>query len=346
MKNLKCLLFMAIALVMASCDPTPEPDPEPTSRGEGVFVLSEGTFGNANSSLSFYDYKEDTIYNNIFELVNQVPLGDVAQSITIKDNSLYIVVNNSKYIYKVNKETIEFESKIENFYSPRFIHFVNDNKAYVSDIVGTGLWVINPSTMEHVKFIETGKSTEKMVQIDNELFVVNWSNFYTPDAENNTVQVINTDTDEMTAEITVTKEPNSIVVDKNNNIWVLCSDGYTGEVTPTLYCIEAASKQVKKSIEIQGYPGNLAIDNTGTTLYFINGGIYNMSINDETPSALIAVGVGQYFYNIAVDPKNGDLFVTDAKDFNVDGKLFHYSKTGTLLDSCTVGICPSAMAFN
>lgn len=346
MKNLKCLLFMALAFVMASCDPTLDPVPEIS---KGVYVLNEGSFGYANSSLSFLDFDKDTIYNNVFQQVNQAPLGDVAQSICISDKAMYIVVNNSKYIYKVNKETIEFESKIENFYSPRFMHIVNDTKAYVTDLVGSGIWVINPTTMEHVKFIETGKSTEKMVQVANELFVVNWSSFYNNEgAENNTVQVINTDTDEMTAEITVTKEPNSIVVDKNDNIWVLCSGGYSGEETPALYCIDAASKQVKKNIEIQGYPQNLAIDNTGTTLYYINGGIYSMSITDTAPSneAFVAVEGGQCLYNIAVDPENGDVFVTDAKDFQVDGELLRYSKTGTLLGRYTTGIIPRAMAFN
>ena len=35
-----------------------------------------------------------------------------------------------------------------------------------------------------------GKTTENMVRVGDEVYVTNWSNYYQPETENNTVQVI------------------------------------------------------------------------------------------------------------------------------------------------------------
>ena len=74
-----------------------------------------------------------------------------------------------------------------------------------------------------------GKSTEKMVQVGNELYVSNWSNYYVPGMEKNSVQVVDINNDVKVAEITVGKEPNCMAVDKNNHVWVLC-EGATWEL--------------------------------------------------------------------------------------------------------------------
>ena len=100
-KTLFNILLLGILLAFVSCNPDNN-EPQDKNIAKGLFILNEGTFTYANSSLTFYDPETDTVENNLFYKVNLAPLGDVANSMAIDENGMYIVVNNSKYVYKVD----------------------------------------------------------------------------------------------------------------------------------------------------------------------------------------------------------------------------------------------------
>ena len=52
------------------------------------------------------------------------------------------------------------------------------------------------------------------------------------------------------------------------------------------------------------------------------------------------------FYKIAVNPENGDIYVSDAKTYVQNGTVYRYSSDGVLLSSFDAGICPGFMLFN
>lgn len=348
-KKFSLIVLSGLSLsFFSACNKTTDPvTPQPASIGKGVFVLSEGLFGNANASLTFYNTDVDTVANNLFYKANNAPIGDVGQNLALADGKLYLVVNNSNYIYKVDANTLKYEAKVEEFYSPREMCVVAPNKAYVSDLQGTGLWIVNPQDMTHCGFVETGKPTENLMQIGNELWITNWSNYYQPQTVNNTVQVIDIQNDVKVSEIGVVTEPNSMVVDKDGMVWVLCSNGW--ETTTFSLCkINPMLKQVEKIYTFQGsYPSHLCIDQTGTKLYFIDYNVCSFDINDETSlnTSFIAAD-GRSFYNMTVNPTTGDIYVTDAKDYVQNGCVYRYSSDGVLLKQFNAGICPSAMVFN
>lgn len=332
---------------MAACQPDDPIVPETTTVGKGVFVLSEGLFGNANGSLTFYNIDVDTLANNLFYKVNNAPVGDVAQSLAMADGKLYIVVNSSNYIYKVDANTIKYEAKLEDFYSPREMCIVATNKAYVSDLMGTGLWIVNPQDMTHCGFVETGKPTENLIQIDNELWTTNWSNYYQPETTNNTVQVVDIQNDVKVAEVEVELGPNSMVVDKEGMVWVLCDNGW--ETTTFSLCkINPMLRRVERTYTFEGgYPSHLCIDQSGSRLFFIDYNVCSMNINDEASlNTSFIAAEGRTFYNMAIDPATGDFYVADAKNYVQNGEVLRYSSDGVLLKQFQAGICPSAMMFN
>ena len=354
MKRNHLILLLAWAVMLFSCKPDKPVTPSGYNVGSGVFVLNEGNFQFSNASLSFYDPVADTVANNLFFKVNKAPLGDVGQSLALADGQLYVVVNNSKYIYKVDASTMVCDTtkpfKLGNFYSPREMHIVGPDKAYVSDLIGTNLWIINPKDMSHTGSIEMGKTTEKMVQVGNELYVSNWSNYYVPGMEKNSVQVVDINNDVKVAQITVGKEPNSLAVDKNGHVWVLC-EGATWEAdgeNPTLWEINPMLKTADKRYEFDGMASALKTNPTGDCFYLI----YNNEVRriDIATLALsesfrIVAPDGGTFYNMAVNPQNGDLYVTDAKNYMMNGTVYRYSDDGVLLSSFEAGIIPSAMLF-
>ena len=356
------LALLAVALFSCKPDPTPTPvDPTDTIQPvnlKGVFVLNEGNYQFSNASLSFYDPEADTVANNLFYKANNAPIGDVAESLALVDGKLYIVVNNSNLIYKVNANTLKCDLtkpfKISDFYSPREMYFVAPNKAYVSDLIGTGLWIVNPQDMSHCGFIETGKTTEKLVPVGNELYVSNWSTYYiAPNSHDsyNTVQVIDMNNDVKVAEIVVGKEPNSMAADKNGHVWVLCEgrswDEDFGE-KPSLWEIDTQLKTAEKRYEFDGTATVLRTNPSGDQLYmFYDNKVRRFDIASLafSESFGIAAEPESMFYNMAVEPKTGDIYVTDAKNYMMNGTVYRYSNDGVLLNSFEAGVIPSAMLF-
>ncbi len=358
MKKTNLFLLAVLAAMLFACKPTQPFHPEALNLGTGVFVLNEGNFRFSNASLSFYDLDADTVGNYLFYKVNDIPLGDVAQSMSLINGSLYIVVNSSNLMYKVNARTMVCDTtkpfKLGDFYSPREMHVVAPDKAYVSDLIGLVLWIINPQDMTRIGSIEMGKTTEKMLQVGNELYVSNWSYYYVDHNSHdsyNTVQVVDMNNDIKVAEIEVGKEPNTMAVDKNGHVWVLCEgrawDDDYGE-NPTLWEIDPQLKTAKCRYEFDGTATVMKANPAGDKLYMIFDNevrrfdIATMALSE---TFRIAAEAGSLFYNMAVDPRRGDIYVTDAKNYLMNGTVYRYSGDGVLLSSFEAGVIPSAMLF-
>ena len=358
-KTLFNILILGIILTFVSCggDNT---ESEDKNIAKGLFILNEGTFTYANSSLTFYDPEADTVENNLFYKVNLAPLGDVANSMAIDENGMYIVVNNSKYVYKVDEKTLKYEAKLDGLTSPRHIMLIDKNKAYISDQESTGLWIFNPETMQKTGFVETGNTTEKMVRVGNEVIVTNWSNYYQLGTSNSTIQFVDIATDQLVDEMAVTAEPHSIVLDKNNNIWVLCSGGYMPPCEPALFCINPKTREIIKRFDFAegDYPYSMDIDKAGENLYILNGvlgtlDLYKMSVDDETLPTVPFVNSQQtadnspkVFTKVAVSPDNGDIYLTDVKNYVQNGDVLRYDSDGNFVTKFEAGIVPGAMMFN
>lgn len=371
-------LLLALAAMLLSCKPNKPVEPSEFTVGSGVFVLNEGLFQFSDGSLTFYDIEADTVVNNLFYKVNNAPLGDVPESMALVDGKLYIVVNSSNYIYKVDANTIAFDTtkpfKMVDFYSPREMHFVAPDKAYVSDLVGTNLWIINPQNMTHTGTVAMGNTTEKMVQVGNELYVSNWSIYYFVNDPNshesyNTVQVVDLNNDMKVADIEVGKEPNTMVVDKNGHVWVLCEgrswdeesdvNGVPYGENPTLWEIDPMTKiatqryefkgPYEEDDEVKGTAASLKANPVGDQFYLIyNNEVRRFDLATMSLSETFRITPGQHglFHNMAVDPKTGDLYVADATEsYSVDGTVYRYTSDGLLLASFKAGLIPSAMLF-
>ena len=123
---MKQLIAIFLILILAvSCNDKKTHEPGGGLILGNVFILNQGNFTYANSSLSYYDPLTKIVEQSVFYQTNGVPLGDVAQSMTINGDTAYVVVNNSGFIYAINRKTFKFISKITGFESPRNMFFVN-----------------------------------------------------------------------------------------------------------------------------------------------------------------------------------------------------------------------------
>jgi DNA-binding beta-propeller fold protein YncE len=362
--------------MLFACKPVQPVDPNSFHLGSGVLILNEGVYQFSDGgSLTFYDPEADTVANKLFYKANGIPIGDVPESMALLDGKLYIVVNSGNYIYKVDANTVALDTtkpyQLCGFYSPREMQVVAPNKAYVSDLIGKGLWIINPQDMTHCGFVDTGKTTEKIVQVGNELYVSNWSNYYFPSMEKNTVQVVDINNDVKVAEITVGKEPNTMVVDKNGHVWVLC-EGATWQADgekPTMWEIDPMLKTAhcRYTFEdvvdpetgeiIRFAASNMKVDPTGRYFYVIVSHVdedgdasdsevrrFDMETQQFSETFCIS-SEGDTFYNMAVEPNTGEIYVSRIGNPVVNGTVYRYTADGVLLSSFEAGIFPSAMLF-
>ena len=216
--------------------------------GRGLFITNEGNFMYGNASLSYYDPESMRVENEVFVRANGFKLGDVAQSMIIHNGVGWVVVNNSGVIFAIDPDTFREIGRITGFTSPRHIHFLSDEKAYVTQLWDPRIYIVNPKTYGITGYIETDMdfesgSTEQMVQYGKYVFTNCWS-------YQNRILKIDTETDRVVGELTVGIQPTSLVMDCHDRLWTITDGGYEGSPygyeAPTLCCIDAETFTVVK----------------------------------------------------------------------------------------------------
>ncbi|NLB26836.1 MAG: YncE family protein, partial [Bacteroidales bacterium] len=168
--------ILVLAFFLSSCSKEPvETVFKEFDTSSGVFIACEGNFMYGNGSLSFYNDKKKIVNNRLFYVVNNVPPGDVVQSVELYGDNLFIVVNNSGKLYVVDARTIGFKAVITGLTSPRYIYFTDNGKAYISDLYAGHITVFDPVTFEKTGIIDLdGHKSEKMVQLGRFVYVTSW----------------------------------------------------------------------------------------------------------------------------------------------------------------------------
>jgi DNA-binding beta-propeller fold protein YncE len=310
--------------------------------GNGVFIINEGNFMGGNGSISFYSYDSLKIYNDIFIKANGRPLGDVPNSITISGENIYIVVNNSGKIEVVDKNTLESVKTITGLNAPRNISVVNSSKAYVSSMYSDSVTILNLTDNSISGHINIRRSSEAISVIRNKAFISNWIG-------GNEIIVINTDNDKVTDSVKVAMEPESMVIDRDKVLWVLCNGGWKREFNAELIAVNTTTNDIERKLVFPSRlssPSCLQIDGTGSTLYYLETGVRKLKTDAVSiPSTAYIPESGHYFYKLGINPVNEDILVTDAVDYQQKGHLLIYRSNGTFMDDKLADIIPGMMYF-
>lgn len=323
----------------------------------GLFITNEGNFTYGNSSLTYYEMETGEVFNDVFYHTNAIPLGDVACSMTIRDSLGYVVINNSGRIYVINTSTFRHVGKITGLTSPRQIYFISDTKAYVTDLYARSIAVVNPVTLEITGSIDVSNgssgyyqhTTEQMLRYDKYIFTNCWS-------FDNQILVIDSESDRVVDSVEVLKQPNSMVLDRFHNLWVLTDGGFPespyGYEEPGLMKIEAGARDahIVYRFERGESPADLKINGNGDTLFYLNRNVYRFPIQPGSePELFISSPYSETypggFYGLEVDQATSEIYVSDAVDFVQRGMIYRYDPLGEPVDTFQAGIVPGAFCF-
>jgi YVTN family beta-propeller protein len=353
-KLITIIFLPAIAVILSACD---KESPPPADHGysSGVFIACEGTFNANNGSISWYDTDSALIVNNLFEIVNGRPAGDVIMSFTTAGDFGVIVANNSGKLEIVDLKTFESARTITGFSYPRHFVWSGNGTGYLSNGSFDGVvYKINIESGKVTDSIEVGMGPEQLLISGNYLYVANsggWS-------YDNTVSVIDTRTNTVARAITVGDGPVAMVAGKDDNVWVLCrgkvvfNESWTEIIEETdsrLVMINSGTGEVEREIII-GQTGDyfnpswLSADPSGNILYYgENGGVYSIG-TDETlqPSEPL---IAKQFSAAGVCRETGHIFALEITDYTSAGRLYIYDGQ-TQLAAMETGIAPRALVFS
>ncbi len=347
---------MLLLLMFMGCNKDDEnPDPAPDPELKVYYISNEGAFGYGNASVSLFYPEEQKIQNDAFKQANNRRPGDVLQSIMVKDNKAYLVVNASDKIEIAASKTLKELGVLNNIRLPRYmITTARANTAYIT-AWGDGGYV---AVMDLVKdkitdTIRVGKGPEKMFWNGGQLLLVANSGGFKDDS---TLSVIDLTTNKVQKHLVLADNPVDICADLQS-IWVLCRgkvkyDGnynIIGHTPSYLYHLSGDAK-VMDSIELfaDKHPMHLEVSSDQKYLYIGGGygfsGLYRFDINfgilETNPF------INKDFYGVNVDPASGLIYGFEAPTFTASGKMSIYSPDGTLKNELTTGVGPNGITFS
>ena len=346
-KSLSVLVLLAV--LMTACHKKPVTPDNPTVERNGMYILNEGVWNYNNSTISYYNFDSGEVTADIFTAVNNRGLGDTGNDLQAHGSRLYCVVNTSENIQVMDLYTAKVIGTVPLIgKSPRRICF-SGSKAYVSCFDGTVVRIDTASLAVEAS-VTVGPNPEGVCIANGKLYVANTGGYNAPDY-GTTVSVVDLATFAVTKNITVAMNPSRLYLVPNQQDIYLISNGDYYTVSSCLQKISPFTDEVVKTYDFE--LNNLTFYGNSAYFYSYNFSTeeYTIQIFDLTTETI----VNNHFitdgttlsipYGIAVNPRNGDVYISDAQNFTVNGDVYCFDQSGKKKFSFEVGVNPSGMVF-
>ena len=330
MKIINYLSIFLIVFLWYGCsnNPTTSNNCECHSNESWTFVANEGTFGSSNGSISMIDD-----YGNVFETAI---LGDIVQSLTVYDNKLIVLVNNSHKIkiYDITSDGLSMpgiEIDTDNS-SPREMVVV-DGMLYFTNWNTSDVKRFNLTTYSIDTSISVGAMPEGIITDGVKLWVAN--------SGENTVSEIDINTLSET-KYNVGSGPQHLTI-YGEDIYI--SRTYYSEDWTTTY---HGSSKIGSEILINNYGvgaacGGSILTYDNAVYRSFNGGLARMDRDNLNLDENI-IGYYNQSQIYHIEEINGDLWFA-ITDYNNLNEVHTVDFNGNIINSYEVGKNPGDFAF-
>lgn len=342
----KLIVLISFGLLFFGCKDELIVDPPPKA-AKGVYVINEGSFSQNNASITFYNNETGEAVQNVYSAANNnAPLGDNANSMFIFGNKGYIAVDNSNKIEIIDLNNFKSLGIVDfgSGGSPREIFIKDSTAGYATSLYGNQVVKFNPSTKQVEKRIDVGSNPEGLAESNGKLFAAN-SGF----GASQTITVIDMENDAVIKTINVGLNPRVILKNNSGNIFVICTGSYTDTTLFSgVYIIDAVSNSVIDSIAVPKNPGEACWFDGSKLLVVNSDGVVQVDLTAKSVSPFISgSAVNSSFgiiYSISYDAVSGNIYCGNPKDFQQNGEVVLFDKSGSEKKRFNTGINPGTIA--
>lgn len=366
MNNKLCLLALSILMAMSFAACSDDDNSQLNDNGSKVdlpesrvYILNEGTKGQNNAGIAFYDpSKKVAMLNDIFYKQNSSKLGDTGQDIIIYKNNIYVCVNGSNYIAMLNSAGVLqkslYLSAANNSELTGGIRALEADNGYIyASLYGGVILKINANTLTiESKITGLGNNLEGLAICNHELYVANsykvenGKYIYLTD-----VFVIDLSTFKLKKTLTVTQNPNQLI-EKDGKVFLI-SWNYSAES----YVLQMIDPSNNYNVSQLGYATNMAAGVENNILYLIDSRtdyskwpetstvnsfstydinakeIVKTSFLKNAPSELNSTSISM----IKINPENGDIYIATTYYSAANGNIYRFKKDGTFIEKFDCG---------
>ena len=300
-------------------------------------MTNEGNYTYGNSTISYLDEQSGHVTHDVFSAANGFKLGDVCQSMIAIGAYYYIVVNGSGRVEVLDTASFKVVKTITGCQSPRYILPLTSTKAYLTDLYDNRVHIINLATNEITGSISIPTWTEALVFANNKVYVSAPHSKY--------VFIIDPIQDLITDTITAGEGVGSMVLDKNNSLWLL-SNGDLGIHVPFLAQVDVSTDQIILQETLAHPAGSLTSSEDKATLYWLENGVVKLPVDSVVSKRTTIVPKGLHnWYGLGIHPFTEEVYVSDAYGYLQDSDVFIFTKEGVEKSTFTSGVISGGFWF-
>lgn len=338
-----------------------------SAKPSGIYLVNEGNQGSNKARLDFLNFHNGFYIRDVFTEYNPEVvkgLGDTGNDVQVYKGKVFVAVNGSHKVEIMDAYSMKRLAQVD-VPNCRFIAF-DGNCAYMTSYVAKdketlktqkgALYRIDLDTYKVTGQVTVGYQPEQLVIMDGKAYVANSGGYVA--GYDNTVSVVDLKSMTVDYDIKVAVNLELMLVDADGVIWVSSRGNYS-DVSSTLnYLVKKGDKyELGGSVNVPVSSMALAGDKIyvigstytpptwalTTTYNIVNAKTRKLEsgsfITDGTESDIATA------FTVTVNPGNGDIYVTDAKDYVSSGTLHCYTGSGKHKWSVRTGDIPGRIAF-
>lgn len=338
-----------------------------SAKPSGIYLVNQGNQGSNKARLDFLNFHNGFYIRDVFTEYNPEVvkgLGDTGNDVQVYKGKVFVVVNGSHKVEIMDAYSMKRLAQVD-VPNCRFIAF-DGNHAYVTSYVAKdkealktqkgALYCIDLDTYKVTGQVTVGYQPEQLVIRDGKAYVANSGGYVA--GNDNTVSVVDLKSMKVEYNIEVAVNLELMLVDAEGTIWVSSRGNYV-DVSSTLnYLVKKGDKyELGGSVNVPVSSMAMAGDKIyvigltyipptwkPTTTY----NIVNVKTRELESGSFITDGTESDIataFTVTVNPGNGDIYVTDAKDYVSSGTLHCYTGSGKHKWSVRTGDIPARIAF-
>lgn len=298
-----------------------------------VVIINEGNFGRGNASLDLYQPASKELRPSVYRQANEgLPLGDVAQDLQGHQAQLWCVLNNSGSIKILDSANFELLDVVEGLNSPQYLKF-NGLYAFATDLYQAKLWKIALQNIDQVESIALPRPASDIAVLKNQLFLAAGKDLLRIGASGDRVE-----------KTWRHPAPVKALCMLNDSAMVYFSQD--SSAVSALYQIPQHGEPallhrlpgISNPHFLQNRPGEQAV------FFIANDQVYRLATSNGQLESIYPLN-GRNIYGMEVDPRNGDIYLADALDFNQNAEILRLDAEGQLLDAFKAGFISNGFFF-